>query len=813
MSYDHKSIESKWQKFWLENQTFKSEDISANKPKYYVLDMFPYPSGAGLHVGHALGYVATDIVARYKRMKGFNVLHPMGWDAFGLPAEQYAIKTGTHPKETTQHNVSNFKKQINSLGFSYDWSREINTTDPNYYKWTQWIFMQLYNKGLAYEQEVAVNWCPELKAVLANEEVVNGKSDIGGHPVVRLPMRQWILKITDYAESLLDGLDDLDWPENIKELQKNWIGKSEGVELGFEIDGHNDTINVYTTRPDTLFGASYMVLAPEHTLIHSIVTDEQRSKVEAYIDETKKKSDFDRTEVNKDKTGVFTGSYAINPFSKEKIEIWIADYVLISYGTGAIMAVPGHDERDWEFASKYNLPIVEVVEGGDVSKAAFTAKGDAKIINSSNDKTLSMDGLTVDRAIKEAISFIEKNSIGRATVNYKLRDWLFSRQRYWGEPFPLIHKDDSVELIQEKDLPVMLPEVENYKPSDDGKSPLSLVKNWVEVKDESGNIIGLRETNTMPQWAGSCWYFLRFTDPKNENEAWSKEKENYWMPVDLYIGGQEHAVLHLLYSRFWNHVLYDLGLVSTKEPFKKLYNQGMILGDDGTKMSKSRGNVINPEEIMDEYGADSMRLYEMFMGPLNKSKPWSTKGLQGCYRFVNKLWSIIVDENGNLSKKIVDNDEGDKDTLFLHHQTIKKLGEDIEDLHFNTAVSQLMIYCNHLQKCNTVSKKLIEELVIILSPFVPHIAEEFWSLLGQSQTISYHSWPQYSEDLIQLDEVTIAVQVNGKLRANINVSKDSNESDVISEAMSLENVKKFTSDGNIVKTIYVPNRLLNFVVQ
>ena len=813
MSYDHKSIESRWQKFWSENQTFKSEDISTNKPKYYVLDMFPYPSGAGLHVGHALGYVATDIVARYKRMKGFNVLHPMGWDAFGLPAEQYAIKTGTHPKETTHQNVSNFKKQINSLGFSYDWSREINTTDPNYYKWTQWIFMQLYNKGLAYEQEVAVNWCPELKAVLANEEVVNGKSDIGGHPVVRLPMRQWILKITDYAESLLDGLDDLDWPENIKELQKNWIGKSEGVELGFDIDGHNDTINVYTTRPDTLFGASYMVLAPEHTLIHSIVTDEQRSKVEAYIEETKKKSDFDRTEVNKDKTGVFTGSYAINPFSKEKIEIWIADYVLISYGTGAIMAVPGHDERDWEFASKYNLPIVEVVEGGDVSKAAYTAKGNAKIINSSNDKTLSMDGLSVDQAIKEAILFIEKNSIGKATVNYKLRDWLFSRQRYWGEPFPLIHKDDSVELIHEKDLPVMLPEVENYKPSDDGKSPLSLVKNWVEVKDESGNIIGLRETNTMPQWAGSCWYFLRFTDPNNTNEAWSKEKENYWMPVDLYIGGQEHAVLHLLYSRFWHHVLYDLGLVSTKEPFKKLYNQGMILGDDGTKMSKSRGNVINPEEIMDEYGSDSMRLYEMFMGPLNKSKPWSTKGLQGCYRFVNKLWSIIVDENGNLSSKIVDSDEEDKDTLFLHHQTIKKLGEDIENLHFNTAVSQLMIYCNHLQKCSTVSKKLIEELVIILSPFVPHLSEEFWSLLGHSETITYQPWPQFDEGLIQLDEVTIAVQVNGKLRANINIAKDSDEKDVISEAISLENVEKFTTEGNVVKTIYIPNRLLNFVVK
>ena len=813
MSYNHKSIESKWQKFWLENQTFKSEDVSSSKPKYYVLDMFPYPSGAGLHVGHALGYVATDIVARYKRMKGFNVLHPMGWDAFGLPAEQYAIKTGTHPKITTQQNVENFKKQINSLGFSYDWSREINTTDPGYYKWTQWIFMQLFNKGLAFEQEVAVNWCPELKAVLANEEVVNGKSDIGGHPVIRLPMKQWILKITDYAESLLDGLDDLDWPENIKELQKNWIGRSEGVELGFEIDGSNDLINVYTTRPDTLFGASYMVLAPEHTLIHSLVTDKQREEVESYIEETKKKSDFDRTEINKDKTGVFTGSYAINPFTREKIEIWIADYVLISYGTGAIMAVPGHDERDWDFASKYNLPIVEVVEGGDVSKAAFTAKGNAKIINSTNDKTLSLNGLSVDQAIKEAILYIEKNSIGKATVNYKLRDWLFSRQRYWGEPFPLIHKDDKVELIPEEDLPVMLPEVENYKPSDDGKSPLSLINNWVEVKDENSNIIGLRETNTMPQWAGSCWYFLRFTDPNNTNEAWSKENENYWMPVDLYIGGQEHAVLHLLYSRFWHHVLYDLGLVSTKEPFKKLYNQGMILGDDGTKMSKSRGNVINPEEIMDEYGADSMRLYEMFMGPLNKSKPWSTKGLQGCYRFINKLWSIISDDEGFLSSKISNDVEPDKETLFLHHQTIKKLGEDIESLHFNTAVSQLMIYCNHLQKYDSIPKDLIEDLSIIICPFVPHLSEEFWSLLGHSDSITYESWPDYDKNLIELDEVTIAVQVNGKLRANISVAKDSIEKDVVSKALTLENVEKFTSDGSIVKTIYIANRLLNFVVK
>jgi len=813
LSYNHKSIENKWQKFWSENQTFKTEDISSNKPKYYVLDMFPYPSGAGLHVGHALGYVATDIVARYKRMKGFNVLHPMGWDAFGLPAEQYAIKTGTHPKETTHQNVSNFKKQINSLGFSYDWSREINTTDPDYYKWTQWIFMQLYNKGLAYEQEVAVNWCPELKAVLANEEVVNGKSDIGGHPVVRLPMKQWILKITEYAESLLEGLDDLDWPENIKELQRNWIGRSEGVELGFNLEGHSDIINVYTTRPDTLFGASYMVLAPEHTLIHSLVTEDQRSKVEAYIEETKKKSDFDRTEVNKDKTGVFTGSYAINPFTKEKIEIWIADYVLISYGTGAIMAVPGHDERDWEFASKYDLPIVEVVEGGDVTKAAFTAKGNAVIVNSSNNDTLSLNGLTVEEAVQKAIQYIESNSIGKATVNYKLRDWLFSRQRYWGEPFPLIHKDDSVQLVSETELPVILPDAENFKPSDDGKSPLSLINNWVEVKDENANIIGLRETNTMPQWAGSCWYFLRFTDPKNSENAWSKENEKYWMPVDLYIGGQEHAVLHLLYSRFWHHVLFDLGLVSTKEPFKKLFNQGMILGDDGTKMSKSRGNVINPEEIMDEYGSDSMRLYEMFMGPLNKSKPWSTKGLQGCYRFVNKLWSIIVDENGNLSSKIVDSDEEDKDTLYLHHQTIKKLGEDIENLHFNTAVSQLMIYCNHLQKCDTVSKKLIDELVIILSPFVPHLSEELWSLLGHSETITYQDWPHYDESKILLDEVTIAVQVNGKLRANIEIAKDSTEKVVVDKALSLENVEKFTSNGSIVKTIYVPNRLLNFVVK
>ena len=813
MGYSHKTIEAKWQKYWSENSTFKSEEESSIKPKYYVLDMFPYPSGAGLHVGHALGYVATDIVARYKRMKGFNVLHPMGWDAFGLPAEQYAIKTGTHPKITTQENVKNFKNQINKLGFSYDWSKEINTTDPEYYRWTQWIFLQLYNKGLAYEEEVNVNWCPELKAVLANEEVVNGKSDIGGHPVIRLPMKQWILKITDYAESLLEGLDDLDWPENIKELQKNWIGKSEGVELSFKIDGFKEEINVYTTRPDTLFGATYMVLAPEHPLVDKIVTESSRKEVNEYIIETQKKSDFDRTEVNKDKTGVFTGSYAINPFSKEKIEVWIADYVLISYGTGAIMAVPGHDERDWEFANKYDLPILEVIEGGNVKKAAYTAKGNAKIINSKNDNTLSLDGLSVEEGIIKAINFIEKSGFGKSTINYKLRDWLFSRQRYWGEPFPIIHTKENIETVNENELPVLLPEVDNYKPSDDGKSPLSNINSWVEVKDTKGNIIGLRETNTMPQWAGSCWYFLRFTDPNNTSNAWSKEKENYWMPVDLYIGGQEHAVLHLLYSRFWHHVLFDLGLVSTKEPFKKLYNQGMILGDDGTKMSKSRGNVINPEEIIDEYGADSMRLYEMFMGPLNKSKPWSTKGLQGCYRFINKLWSVIINEEGNLSSKIKDDIKPDNKTLFIHHQTIKKLGDDIENLHFNTAVSQLMIYSNHMQKCDSISKNLIKELVIIIAPFVPHLAEELWSILGNKDSISYQEWPSYDESLIQLDNVTIAVQVNGKLRANIEVPKDSAEEFVVTEALSLENVKKFTSLGSIVKTIHVPNRLLNFVIK
>ena len=812
MSYNHKEIEAKWQKYWSENNTFQTSEN--DKPKYYVLDMFPYPSGSGLHVGHALGYVATDIVARFKRMKGFNVLHPMGWDAFGLPAEQYAIKTGTHPKQTTEENVNNFKRQINQLGFSYDWEREINTTDPNYYKWTQWIFLQLYNQGLAYQEEVAVNWCPELRTVLANEEVVDGKSEIGGHPVYRTPMKQWMLRITKYAESLLEGLDDLDWPENIKELQRNWIGRSEGVEINFSIkDSPEDPIKVYTTRPDTLFGATYMVIAPEHPLVDKIVSEEQKTAVKDYVEVTQKKSDFDRTEVNKDKTGVFTGSYAINPLSKEEMEIWVADYVLISYGTGAIMAVPGHDERDWDFATKYKLPIKEVVEGGDITKGAFTEKGNALIVNSEHPETLSINGLTVEEAIAKTIEYIEKEGLGEGATNYKLRDWLFSRQRYWGEPFPIIHTDNGPETIKEEDLPVILPEVENYKPSDSGKSPLSNVNNWVEVKDENDNIVGLRETNTMPQWAGSCWYYLRFTDPSNHDVSWGKDKEKYWMPVDLYIGGQEHAVLHLLYARFWHHVLHDLGLVSTKEPFKKLYNQGMILGDDGTKMSKSRGNVVNPDDIINEYGADSMRLYEMFMGPLNKSKPWNTKGLQGCYRFINKLWGIIVDEEGNLSSKITEDVTPDKETLHLHHTTVKKVGNDIEHLHFNTAVSQLMIYCNHLQKCEQISKDLIADLVKVAAPFIPHLSEEFWSLLGNKNTLTYEEWPAYDEALTQSDEVTVAVQINGKLRANITLAKDSDEKTAVDTALSVEKVSNYTSAGSIVKTIYVPNRLLNFVVK
>ena len=799
MEYNHLKIELKWQKYWQENKTFKTEkDLS--KKKCYVLDMFPYPSGAGLHVGHPLGYTATDIYSRFKRLQGFNVLHPMGWDAFGLPAEQYAIKTGTHPKITTEDNIKNFKRQIQMLGFSYDWDREINTTDEKYYKWTQWIFLQLYKKGLAYESEVPVNWCPELKAVLANEEVVDGKSEIGGHPVVRKPMRQWMFRITDYAESLLDGLDDLDWPESVKDLQRNWIGKSEGCEVDFKIKGLSSNITVYTTRPDTLFGASYVVLSPEHPLVEKLTLDEKKVEVEDYIKLASTKSDFDRGELNKDKTGVFIGSYAINPVNNAEIPIWIADYVLMSYGTGSIMAVPGHDDRDFDFAKKFELPIIEVVEGGNLEKAAFTGKN-GKIINSSNEDGLDLNQIEVKEAIEKTILWLESKELGRRKIQYKLKDWLFSRQRYWGEPIPIIHSNDQIVPIDESELPLKLPEVDKYEPSETGESPLANIPEWLDTDR------GRRETNTMPQWAGSCWYFLRFIDPLNNSEPWSKEKENYWMPVDLYVGGVEHAVLHLLYSRFWHHVLYDLGLVSTKEPFKKLFNQGMIQGEDGQKMSKSRGNVINPDDVVKEYGADSFRLYEMFMGPLEKSKPWKTKGLQGCYRFLQKVWRLFHDKTKNIEYNCAN-----KETLKILHQTIKKVSEDINNLRFNTAVSQLMIFTNHLVTLDTLDREVLDTFLILLNPFAPHLSEEINESLG-NDTITSIRWPEYDNSLIIENISTVAVQFNGKMRGTIDIESNSEQHVVRQIVMTDKNLKKFLEGMEEIKVIYIPNKLINFVLK
>ena len=754
MAYNHKSIEKKWQKYWDENEIFKTDDF-IDKPKYYILDMYPYPSGSGLHVGHPLGYIATDILARYKRHQGYNVLHPMGWDAFGLPAEQYAIKTGTHPSITTKENINNFKRQIKMLGFSYDWTREINTTDPGYVKWTQWIFIQLYNKGLAYEAEVPVNWCPELKAVLANEEVIDGKSDIGGHPVLRVPMRQWMLRITKYAESLLSGLDDVDWPHSIKELQRNWIGRSEGTKVLFELSSISKNLEVFTTRHDTLFGATYIVIAPEHPLVEDLLIEDQKTLVKNYIEETSKKSDLDRTELNKEKNGVFLGSYAINPVNGKEIPIWISDYVIMGYGTGAIMAVPGEDERDWEFATKYDLPIIRTVEPSkDFSGGAYT--GDGPAINSE-----FLNGLYIDEAKEKMALWLEDNKKGERTVQYKLRDWLFSRQRYWGEPIPIIHKDGKSKVLKESDLPLELPDVEKYEPSGTGESPLSNIKNWVEVKDVNDNIIGLRETNTMPQWAGSCWYYLRYLDPSNDEKAWDSEKEKYWMPVDLYIGGAEHAVLHLLYSRFWHHVLFDLGLVSTKEPFKKLFNQGMILGQDGSKMSKSRGNVINPDETVETYGSDSMRIYEMFMGPLDKAKPWSTTGLQGCSRFIKKLWSILVDDEGVLSSNVTEKKD-DKETLQALNMMIKKISDNLDQMQFNTCVSEFMIFTNHIQKLDSINIDTIRSFIIIMNPFMPHLAQELWELIGETNELTYQAWPDCDKDLAISDEIVIPIQINGK---------------------------------------------------
>ena len=805
MAYNHKKIEKKWQNYWDENEIFKTNDF-VEKPKYYILDMYPYPSGSGLHVGHPLGYIATDILARYKRHQGYNVLHPMGWDAFGLPAEQYAIKTGTHPSITTKENINNFKRQIKMLGFSYDWTREINTTDPGYVKWTQWIFIQLYKKGLAYEAEVPVNWCPALKAVLANEEVINGKSDIGGHPVLRVPMRQWMLRITKYAESLLSGLDDVDWPHSIKELQRNWIGRSEGARIQFELPSISKKLDVFTTRHDTLFGATYIVIAPEHPLVNDLVIDNQKILVANYIEQTSKKSDLDRTELNKDKSGVFLGSYAINPANGKEIPIWISDYVIMGYGTGAIMAVPGEDERDWEFATKYDLPILRTVEPSkDFSGGAYT--GDGPAINSE-----FINGLFIDEAKETMALWLEDNKKGERTVQYKLRDWLFSRQRYWGEPIPIIHKDGKVEILEETDLPLELPDVEKYEPSGTGESPLANIKNWVEVKDKNGNIIGLRETNTMPQWAGSCWYYLRYLDPSNNDNAWDLEKEKYWMPVDLYIGGAEHAVLHLLYSRFWHHVLFDLGLVSTKEPFKKLFNQGMILGQDGSKMSKSRGNVINPDETVETYGSDSMRIYEMFMGPLDKAKPWSTSGLQGCSRFIKKLWSILVDDEDILTKRIVDKKDT-KETLQALNMMIKKVSDNLDQMHFNTCVSEFMIFTNYLQKLDSINIETVKSFIIIMNPFMPHLAQELWELIGETNELTYQAWPEYDKDLIISDEIVIPIQINGKRRSEITISIEQSEDEVIKKAKLDDKIASYLKNTTVIKEIYIKGKILNIVIK
>lgn len=808
MEYNFAEIEPKWQKYWDEHQTFKTtEDLS--KPKYYVLDMFPYPSGAGLHVGHPEGYTATDIMARYKRMKGFNVLHPMGWDSFGLPAENHAVKTGIHPNITTQDNIKTFKRQLKMLGFSYDWDREVATSNVDYYKWTQWIFVQLFNKGLAYESHMMVNWCPNLKTVLANEEVINGKSEVGGHPVIRKPMKQWMLRITEYAERLLQDLDLLDWPESVKEMQRVWIGKSEGALIEFDVvfkhpdnwELTNHKIEVFTSRPDTLFGATYMVLAPEHKLVDLITTADQKEVIAKYREAAALKSDLERTELNKDKTGAFTGAYAINPANGTQIPVFIADYVLSTYGTGAIMSVPAHDERDWEFAKKFNLQILEVVKGGNVDEAAFTEDGEH--VNSD-----FLNGLNKTDAIKKMIAWLEEKKIGSKKVNYKLRDWLFSRQRYWGEPFPILKfEDGTIRCLDTDELPVVLPEVEKYEPSGTGESPLATIDEWLNVVDPKTGKKAKRETNTMPQWAGSCWYYLRFCDPKNTKEPWNSKIENYWMPVDLYVGGAEHAVLHLLYSRFWHKVLYDLGLVSTKEPFHKLVNQGMILGEDGEKMSKSRGNVINPDSVVKEYGADTLRLYEMFMGPLEKTKPWSMNGVKGVYNFLNRVHRFVLDKNNYMD----DGDEPISNVKELH-KLIKKVTEDIENMRFNTAISQMMIFTNHIYKTGKISRETAEKFALVLCPYAPHLAEEIWSFLGHSKTLTFEKWPEFNVELAKDDLITIAVQINGKTRGTFEVVPDITKEDFFALVKADEKIAKYLA-GTIVKEIYVPGKICNFVVK
>ena len=836
-NYDFTKIEQKWHQKWEDEKTFKCE-VDPNKPKYYVLDMFPYPSGDGLHVGHVEGYTASDIIARYKRMQGFNVLHPMGWDAFGLPAERYAMRTGTHPAEITRKNCAHFRDQLKNVGFSYDWDREISTIDESYYKWTQWIFSVLFEKGLAYEVEVPVNWCPKMGTVLANEEVKDGKYVETGDEVIRKPMRQWMLKITAYAERLLQDLDDVDWPEGIKTMQREWIGKSTGADVDFKVDGTNKTFTVYTTRPDTLFGATYCVLAPEHALVKEITTPEQKAEVDAYVEAAAKKSAQDRMKEDKEKTGAFTGAYAVNPVDGRKIPIYIADYVLGDYGYGAIMAVPAHDQRDYDFAKKFNLPIIQVIEGGDISEAAY--EGDGVLVNSG-----FLNGMHVEQSKKAMTDWLTERDLGKGTVNYKLRDWLFARQRYWGEPFPILHLEDgSVKAVPMKDLPVLLPPMTDFKPTEDGEPPLARATDWVNTTDPETGKPAKRETNTMPQWAGSSWYFLRFTDPKNDQQAWSKEAESYWMPVDMYIGGAEHAVLHLLYARFWHKVLFDAGLVSTKEPFKRLFNQGMILAysyqdDNGKyyyphqvekrgdsyfvketgvkvntqieKMSKSRYNVVNPDDVVKEYGADTIRLYEMFMGPVEAEKPWTNEGINGAFRFMKRVWAMFMDGDA-LSSKIVENG-GDENVTKLAHKTIKSVTQDMENLSFNTAIAKMMELTNAIYKAETVNKSVMEAFVLLMAPITPHISEELWEKLGHTDGVAYAPWPTYDESLLHEDEVEIVVQIMGKKRANIMVPVNATQDDVLALAQQEQRVQEYIAGKQIVKVIYVPNRLLNIVVK
>ena len=809
MVYNHRVIERKWQKYWDENKTFKTLD-DHTKEKFYALDMFPYPSGAGLHVGHPEGYTATDILSRYKRANGYNVLHPMGWDAFGLPAEQYALDTGNDPRDFTKTNIDTFRRQIKELGFSYDWDREVNTTDPNYYKWTQWIFKKLYEKGLAYVDEVPVNWCPALGTVLSNEEVIDGKSERGGHPVERRPMRQWVLKITDYAEKLLADLDILDWPESLKAMQRNWIGKSVGAEIDFKIEGTDKAFTVFTTRADTVFGVSYCVLAPEHKLVEEIVTVGQRAAVEEYLDIVKRKSDLERTDLNKDKTGVFTGAYAINPVNGEKVELWIADYVLASYGTGAVMAVPAHDERDYEFATKFNLPIKAVIEdNGEVVVPFF---GDGKHINSD-----FINGLNNEEAIAKVIEFLEENKVGRSKVTYKLRDWLFSRQRYWGEPIPIIHwEDGTMTTVPDSELPLLLPETDNIKPSGTGESPLANIEEWLNVVDPETGKKGKRETNTMPQWAGSCWYYLRYIDPHNDEMFADPEKLKYWLPVDVYIGGAEHAVLHLLYARFWHKVLYDLGLVPTREPFQKLFNQGMILaeGKDGRpeKMSKSKGNVVNPDDIIVSHGADTLRVYEMFMGPLDASIAWSENGLDGSRRFLDRVYRLFVDEEtGKVNDKVQDKDNAELEVSY--NFTVKKVSEDIEILGFNTAISQLMVFVNDCYKAEYIPRKYALGFIQLLAPFAPHLAEEMWEIYGNTESISYVPWPTFDESKLVSDTVEIVVQLMGKVKAKLDVKKDLTPAELEQIVLANEEVKELIEGKQVMKVIVVPGRLVNIVAK